>query len=102
MKGLLRLKPFDETADEVEPGAVYAKSWALTLGVAASAGLASLALLLAATGSTAAMTVLAICVAISSVTAHLEWHAGLRARALNQLFATLLFVSMALLVDSAK
>lgn len=90
LPGLLQLKPFDESADARIAGKTYASSPALTAGVAISAVLGVLALGLQLFSHESALTVLGLCVAVSAVTAGLEWHANLKARALNQLFATLI------------
>jgi len=58
-------------------------------GVVGSPALALLALGLTLLANAQAASVLAMAVGISAITAGLEWNAGLKARALNQLFAAL-------------
>lgn len=93
--GLLRLKPFDESEENPRAGAIYAESTFFTLAILASSFLAITALALAFTGSNHSIEVMAGAVGISAVTAGFEWHAGLKAKALNQLctvvVASLLF-----------
>jgi len=91
--GLLRLKPFDESEDAAKAGSIYATSAVLTIGVVTSAVLALVALLLALTKNDVALLMLAVATAASGITAGFEWNAGLRARALNQLFCTVVAVS---------
>jgi hypothetical protein len=88
--GLARLKPFDEKQDHSIAGSVYAGSVILKVGVISSVFLAAAALLAAVQGSVHASNIVALAVAVSALTAGMEWHAGLRARALNQLFVTVL------------
>lgn len=101
LPGLLQLKPFDESADARIAGKAYASSPALAAGVVISAALGVLALGLQLFGRESALPVLGICVAVSAVTAGLEWHANLQARALNQLFATLIVTAVVSLLHPA-
>ena len=81
LRGLLQLKPFDESADALIAGKTYASSPALAAGVVVSAFLGLLALGLQLFGQVSALPALGLCVAVSAVTAGLEWHANLKARA---------------------
>lgn len=90
LSGLVRLKPFDESEETPRAGSIYAGSAFFTVAIVASGFLALTALALAVTGSEHALEVLAGAVGISAVTAGLEWHAGLKAKALNQLFTVVL------------
>lgn len=92
--GLMRLKPFDESADADRAGAMYANDRFMALGVIVSFVFAVIALVLTITASRFAWPALAIGVGVSAVTARLEWNAGLRARSLNQLFATVLATAL--------
>lgn len=87
---MLKLKPFDETDDLLQAGAFYASTRLHMICVVCSAALAVSALMLAILGLAGSLVTLAIAVALSAVTAGLEWNAGLRARALNQLFTTVI------------
>lgn len=87
LRGLLQLKPFDESADARVAGKTYASSPLLAAGIVVSGILGVLALGLQLFGHESALPVLGLCIATSAVTAGLEWHANLKARALNQLFA---------------
>lgn len=98
--GILHLKPFDETTDAQVAGATYASSPLLAIGILASAGLGLAALALVLFGLPSALPVLGMCVAASAVTAGLEWHANLKARALNQLFAALVMTGVVCLLKS--
>lgn len=101
LPGLLQLKPFDESADALIAGKTYASSPALAAGVIISAFLGLLALGLQLFGHESALPALGLCVAVSAVTAGLEWHANLKARALNQLFATLIVTAAVSLLQPA-
>lgn len=88
--GLVRLKPFEESVDGVRPGAVYAKSGFFTLAILLGAALNFVALGFAlARHPEEAIDVLCVAIAVSAVTAGMEWNSGLRARALNQLVVVL-------------
>jgi hypothetical protein len=88
--GLMRLKPFDESEDGPKAGAVYADSVFFTAVILANGILSLSALALAIMGSNRALEVLAIAVGISAITAGFEWHVGLKAKSLNQLFSVVL------------
>lgn len=88
--GLVRLKPFDETEETPRAGTIYAGSVFFTVAILAGGFLALTALALAVVGSKHALEAFASAVGISAVTAGFEWHAGLKAKALNQLFAVVL------------
>jgi hypothetical protein len=91
--GCLRLKPFDEEADASIAGSVYWGSGFLSTAIAVNAFLSIGALLLAVFGMPdASIKVSLLVLAISSVVSGLEWNAGLKARALNQLFSTALIL----------
>lgn len=87
--GLLKMKPFDESGDVKLSGQVYANSLMLTTGIIGSTGLVIVACLMALVGAKQALGVLGLAVGVSAIVAGLEWHAGLKVRALNQLFGTL-------------
>ncbi len=93
LRGLLQLKPFDDTADSRAAGPIYASSPLLAAGIVISASLGILSLGLLLFGHESAITVLGLSIATSAVTSGLEWHAGLKARALNQIFVTVVLVS---------
>lgn len=84
--GLLRLKPFDESADGLCHEKEYRRSPLMAAGIVIGAALAVLSLILVIVGSEWGLKVLLLAVAVSAVTAGFEWHAGMKARALNQLF----------------
>lgn len=88
--GLMRLKPFDESGEKARAGAIYAESVFFTIAILASGGLAITSLTLVIANSEYALEVLASAVGMSAVTAGLEWHVGLKAKALNQLFSAVL------------
>lgn len=92
--GLIRLKPFDESADAGRAGKMYANDKLMAVGVIASFLLAVIALALTITVNRFALPVLGIGVGVSAITAGFEWNAGLRARSLNQLFATILAAAL--------
>ena len=87
ISGLLRAKPFDESSDP-SAGDVYVGSPLLACLIAVGAGLCLAAVYLAATSESFVWVKRLLCLAaaVSAVTAGFEWHHGLRARALNQLF----------------
>jgi hypothetical protein len=91
--GLLALKPFDEAAESARAGSTYANSVILTVGVVSSAALAFAAVAMALTGHRQAMLVIGVAIGVSAITTGFEWNAGLRARALNQLFGTVVFAA---------
>lgn len=93
--GALRLKPFDESADGVRHREQYARSPLLAIGVIGAFAFAIAGLFLAIAAHSQAMNAVLLAIALSSLTAGLEWHAGMRARALNQLFAMVLCASLA-------
>jgi len=90
--GALRLKPFDEHVDARCAGALYARSRILTALVLATALSALVALGMVFVGHPSSLLAIGVSVSISAITAGMEWHAGLHARALNQLFATVIAV----------
>lgn len=90
LSGLVRLKPFDESEEKPKAGTIYADSVFFGVAIVAGGFLALTALALAFAGSKHALEVLAGAVGLSAVTAGFEWHAGLKAKALNQLFAVVL------------
>ena len=89
LRGALRLKPFDETDDHLE-WKVTTAAPILTAGLIATSLLCLIALVFAFTGSNNALTVYAVAIMSSAVTAVLQWKAGLKATALNQFWGTLL------------
>lgn len=93
LRGTLQLKPFDETVDALHSGSAYENSAILTVLVIVSALSALLALCLAVVGHPASLATLGVAFCLSSITAGLEWHAGLQARACNQLFVTVIAVA---------
>ena len=90
LSGLMRLKPLDESEEKPRAGTIYADSVFFTVAIVVSSVLSLTALALAIAGAKHALPVLAGAVGISAVTAGFEWHAGLKAKALNQLFAVVL------------
>lgn len=86
-RDFLKLKPFDETSDALVSGSVYERSPILTMAIVLSAILSIASLVFVLASQPAALHVLAAAIGVSAVTAGLEWHAGLKARALNQLTA---------------
>ncbi|MBN9424734.1 MAG: hypothetical protein BGO63_10470 [Candidatus Accumulibacter sp. 66-26] len=88
--GLMKLKPFDETDEKPKAGSIYANSVWFSAVIMAGGFLALAALALGVAGSEYAFNILAIAMCISAVTAGMEWHAGLKAIALNQLFTAVL------------
>lgn len=90
LSGLIRLKPFDESEERPKAGAIYAGSVFFSVAIIACAFLAITALALSIVKSVHAIEILACTIGVSAVTAGVEWHAGLRARALNQLFSVVL------------
>lgn len=90
ISGLLKLKPFDESEDVRRASDIYAGSIFFTVSIVVSSVLALAALVFSVTDATNALVLLGIAVGISAVAAGLEWHAGLKARAMNQLFAVVL------------
>ena len=91
--GCLKLKPFDEEEDARIAGSVYWSSGFLSTAIAVNAFLSVGALLFVVFGmSDASIKVSLLVLAISSVVSGLEWNAGLKARALNQLFSTALIL----------
>lgn len=89
--GLFKLKPFDEEAEAELAQEKYKGSRVLRLSVGVTAAMAVCGLMLTVLESQAAMRVTFAAVGASAVTAGMEWNAGLRARALNQLFVTVVF-----------
>ena len=85
--GLLRAKPFDESSDP-PAGDIYVRSPLLAVLIVLGAGLCLAGMYQAATGgsSETVVVLIALAVAVSAITAGIEWNAGLKARALNQLF----------------
>lgn len=94
-RGLCRLKPFDDGPEDERAPESYRSSVLMTVLSGASSLTAIGAVLGAATGLSAALELLGVALGLSAITAGLEWHAGLRARALNQLFVIVLVVAAA-------
>lgn len=92
--GALRMKPFDETADAALAGKTYAMSATLSVLVVVAAMLSLAALVLVLFEHPAALSTLGAAVAVTAVTSGVEWSAGLKARALNQLFAAVVVVAV--------
>jgi hypothetical protein len=99
LAGLVRMKPFDESTDATRADAVYGKTSVLSVGVIMSALLSLVALFLALVHAAFAFPAVGLAVAVSALTAGLEWNAGLKARAANQLFATVLFAGGIALIN---
>ena len=87
LRDCLRLKPFDETSDARVAGGVYAGSSILTGAVVVGAILSIASLVFVIASHPAASRILDAAIGVSAFTAGLEWHAGLKARSLNQLYA---------------
>jgi hypothetical protein len=96
--GALRLKPFDESADGLRHGERYSRAPLLAAGVIAAFVFAIAGLILAMAGHSQAMNVLLLAIALSAITSGIEWHAGMCARALNQLFAMVLCAGVASII----
>ena len=95
---LFRLKPFDEGRDDAT---AYATSGLLAIAVLASSGLSLISLLLAILSSPRAMPTLGLAIAVSAITAGIEWSVGLRGRALNQLFSIIVVTACFWLLNTA-
>lgn len=93
-KGLWRLKPFVEDGEIAEKA--YAQNGLIQMGIIASFLLSVIALVLVLAQSDFGWPVVGLAIAASSVTSGLEWNAGLKARALNQLFTNVLMVGLIL------
>ena len=85
--GLLKAKPFDESSDP-PAGDVYVRSPLLAVLILLGAGLGLAGMYQSATSGSleSVVALISLAVAVSSITAGIEWNAGLKARALNQLF----------------
>lgn len=97
VNGLLRLKPFDEEPEARRASLIYVSSLAWSLIVVLSGVLTLSALVMVILNHPRAIQVFALAVGVSAVVAGFEWHAGLRARPLNQLIGTVV-ISLILLV----
>lgn len=86
----LLLKPFDESQELAQISRVYDQGGVLAAAIIASALASCAGLVLAAVGSSWGLAVIGVAISASAVTAGLEWNAGLKARALNQLFSACL------------
>lgn len=93
-KGLRVLKPFDETADNQRAGAIYADSVLFSMAIVAAAFLVLTALVMLIAGFKNSREVFVLAMAIYAVMAGFEWHAGLKAKALNNLFMVVLSLFM--------
>lgn len=91
-RDLCWLRPFDESSDAASAGKIYAQSTILSLAVLCSAFFSIASLVLSVLNYQNAVYVLAVAVGASAITVGMEWHAQLRARALNQLFAVIVVV----------
>ena len=88
--GLMRLKPFDESAERQAALKADTSMPFLGVGVVAGACLSLASFVLVLLDKQYALDVLALALSVSAVTAGLEWHAGLKANALNQIFSVVL------------
>lgn len=96
---MLLLCPFSEDEDRFIDGRVLGGYTTLWLGIVFTALLALSSVMLALLGyPDQALDMVAISVAASAITAGIEWHSGLRMRAANQLFASVVLASMVALV----
>lgn len=99
LRGLLRLKPFDESADGDFAEKNFSPSLTLDILVNASTLTTIGALVFVLLGRYGdAATMLALTLGLTALCAGAEWHAGLKAHALNHLFSMLLYLSMFALV----
>lgn len=99
--GLVRFQPFDEECDSASYGEGSRIPLVLPLLVVASAFLVVAGLLLALAGyPLTASPILLVAAATSAVTAGVEWNAGMKARALNQLFVAVLAVCLLVVLAS--
>lgn len=93
LRGLLRLKPFDESRDCAFAEEDFSPSPTLDVLVNASTLTAIAALAFVLLGHYGdATTMLACSLGLTAICAGAEWHAGLRAHAMNHLFSTVLYV----------
>ena len=95
LRGLWRLKPFDASADAAFVGENFSPSLILDVLVNASTltTLATLILLLFGYYGHA-RTMFACSLGLTAICAGAEWHAGLKAHALNHLCSTVLYLCM--------
>lgn len=80
--GFLLFKPFDESNENHD----YIQNPLMAVGVVASFLFTMLGMVLIFRGHPEGLKVYLVGLSASSVTAGLEWQAGMRARALNQLY----------------
>jgi hypothetical protein len=101
--GLTRLKPFDETDDRVSYADGTKLPSVLAYLVILAAFLAFAALTLAIAGHVkTTLSVGLLAIAASAVTAGVEWNAGMKARALNQLIPALVLLLLIVLLNFNK
>lgn len=88
---IISLRPFSEDGDA---SPCYSKSTTVSLAIIGNAVLALVVLFLVLHGANTNLAIkLAIVVmAVSTLIAGYEWYCGMRARAVNQLYVTALFV----------
>ncbi len=92
LRGLLYLKPFDESDDIKRAGGIYESRFILGAGVVISAFLALVSIALAVSSSPHAFSLICLAAGTSAIVAGLEWNSGLKARALNHLFMTVIIL----------
>ena len=98
LSGLLTLRPFSEGEGPC-PGETYSKSPILTVAIIVNAVLGIIAVILAMAGNVDKwFKVASVSIAISTLIAGFEWHLGLKARSLNQIFASFVLIGMAYLL----
>lgn len=97
---LVNLKPFDETEDSKIANEKYINSNVLTLGILSSSFFSFAGFVLAVMHNKNALLLLSIAVGLSAITSGLEWSAGLKARASNQLFVCVLSVLLITLLNT--
>lgn len=101
LRGLLRLKPFDEGADGAFAEKNFSPSLTLDILLNASTITAIAALAFVLFGRFGdATTMLACSLGLTAICAGVEWHRGLKAHALNHLFSALLYLCMFSLVGT--
>lgn len=92
---ILCLSPFSEDNDRFVAGRVFGGYTTLLFGAIVTALLTVASVVLTALRyMDEALNVIAVAVAASALTAGIEWHAGLRMRAANQLFASVILASI--------
>ena len=92
---VLFLSPFSEEDDRFVAGRVFGGYTTLWFGAIVTALLTVASVVLTALRfMDEALNVIAVAVAASAVTAGIEWHAGLRMRAANQLFASVILAGI--------